>query len=86
MWEHKQYAIGYALEPVATFDPVETYVRPWRERLLSWPWRPWVRLGVRRAAWVRMAELREQTLNEMRRNTNTDLFAALDLEPRPPPE
>ncbi len=26
---------------------IETYQRPWRERLFSWPWRPWKRWGER---------------------------------------
>ena len=40
---------GYAMANLEVGDPVTTYRRSWRERLLSWPWRPWLAVGVRYA-------------------------------------
>lgn len=38
-YEWKQTSIDVHLDPSA-FDPIP---RTWKERYLSWPWRPWVK-------------------------------------------
>jgi hypothetical protein len=70
-FKHQAVSVGYAIEPLNVGDMVETYTRSWRERLLSWPWRPWMRTAVRKSTLARMMELNQPAVEEMRRVTGT---------------
>lgn len=72
-WPHQQVAVGYAIEPIAAGDLVETYTRSWRERLFSWPWKPWFKRGVRRSALATMIEAREWVVKQMQEVTGVPL-------------
>ncbi len=77
MWEHREYVMGYAVEPIGAGDLVETYERSWRERLLSWPWRPWVKKAVRKSTLAQIIKLREQTQADIRAVTGIDNLCGL---------
>jgi hypothetical protein len=71
---HKSVSAGYSIEPLKAGDMVETYARSWHERLFSWPWKPWLKTGVRPSFLARAIEARERTLEEMQRITDMGPF------------
>jgi hypothetical protein len=59
MWEHKEVSIGFIVT-----DSTMTRTLSWRERLTSWPWRPWVKEVP--TDWAMMLKMREAAIDDMR--------------------
>ncbi len=59
MWKHKEVSVSL---PIIDAQP-EWIERTWRERLLSWPWRPWIKM--KRSPWALIIDATERTKREM---------------------
>jgi hypothetical protein len=67
-YEHKQVSVG-----ITICDGQEmTRIRDWRERLFSWPWRPWVREVP--SEWALVLQASERAREEMLGITGLSTF------------
>jgi hypothetical protein len=70
MYEHKELAVAFH---VLNFgEPVMLRDRTWKERFLSWPWRPWITKTATPLAI--MMKLRKRAHEDMRKITGTNIF------------
>jgi len=56
----------------------ETYVRSWRERLLSWPWRPWVKIGERETTFSLIQRRMIETERAMKAALESSMYNVLN--------
>ena len=69
-YDWQEVSLGFTMPRVDL--PPDWVDRNWRERLLSWPWRPWVKQ--KPSNYFLMKKCRQQALDDMERITGLSVF------------
>ncbi len=74
---HEHQELGSYIRITYPDTLIETYRRSWRERLFTWPWRPWVRWGQRPTTYSLIKARMLATEEAMAHNLEQQMFGRL---------